>query len=176
MEVLCLPDTAEQYITKLQSCGDLQLSFKIIDNIHRKTLVLSWKNIGNTVVPESQPTVTYSHSTSKSPGQLARDKRRRARYQQTRKQAKQNKLSQQQNADVPGKPDTPPRPMPQEQSVLSDNAAVGVTSSTSLESSKKESVKPASRTNPTLELPGSVIKTRSMTRSTASISTTPRDT
>ena len=103
-----------------------------------------------------------------------RDKRRRARYQQTRKQTKQNKLSQQQNTGVPAKPDTKPKPKPQEASVLLDNAAVGANTSASLETSKSVSAKPASRTNPTLELPGSVIKTRSMTRSTASISTTPR--
>ena len=82
MDRVSLPDTVEDYITKLQSSGSLQLSFKIMDNCYTKTLVLIWKSKPDPVVQKPKK--------HKSPAQLARDRNRSVTYRRNFK----DKLSQ----------------------------------------------------------------------------------
>ena len=85
MDSSSLPDTVEQYIAKLQSCGQLQMSFKIIDDCDRKTVVLTWTNISvHGRGGQGQGQVNYAPKY-KSPSQLNRDKLRRIKYKQSHK-------------------------------------------------------------------------------------------
>jgi len=92
MDSTRLPDTVEQYIAKLQSSGELQLSFKIVDQADRKIVVLTWNNV--TMEAPGYTSIQHGHnnfySKYKSSSQLRRDKLRRAQYLQRQQIRREN--------------------------------------------------------------------------------------
>jgi len=106
MERLTLPATVEHFIRELHSSEDLQLKFKIIDNIDHKTVVLTWSNPTLTRFKDSQAARPRKH---KSRSQLNRDFRRRTEFRAKQQQAYQLHLEHPASTNIGVQTSTPQR-------------------------------------------------------------------
>ena len=95
MDTSMLPDVLELYVRKMQMDTNLQLSFKILDNLQSKKVILTWKP-ANSDQRDWRP-----KAKKKSPSELLRNQTRKQQYLASRaEQAKHQQTVNQQPSDL----------------------------------------------------------------------------